>query len=350
MASPSFVIGVDYGTDSVRSVIVNAADGEEIASSVFYYPRWASGKYCNAAANQFRQHPLDYLEGLEHTIRECIQKAGRTIALEIKGIGIDTTGSSPVAVDESGTPLSLLQGMEENPNAMFVLWKDHTAVKEAAAINEHSAKFSTNYLKFVGGIYSSEWFWAKLLHILREDETVRKRIHSFVEHCDWIPFVLTGGTNAAELKRSVCAAGHKGLWAAEFGGFPPNDFFRSLDPLLKKSDAGRVVFLSSGAGHRAELRAYWGLYGTTKAALDALARFYAAETRNISNVRVNLFQPGPLRTTMRAKAMPGEDPMTLRTPEEAAPKILSMCAPEWTETGKLYDFPQEKVLSFREPA
>lgn len=125
---------------------------------------------------------------------------------------------------------------------------------------------------------------------------------------------------------------------------------RSLDPLLKKSDAGRVVFLSSGAGHRADLRAYWGLYGTTKAALDALARFYAAETQNISNVRVNLFQPGPLRTTMRAKAMPGEDPMTLRTPEEAAPQIVAMCSPEWTETGKLWDFPQGRALSFREPA
>jgi NAD(P)-dependent dehydrogenase (short-subunit alcohol dehydrogenase family) len=124
---------------------------------------------------------------------------------------------------------------------------------------------------------------------------------------------------------------------------------RSLDPLLKNSDAGRVVFLSSGAGHRADLRAYWGLYGTTKAALDALARFYAAETQNISSVRVNLFNPGPLRTTMRAKAMPGEDPMTLRTPEEAAPKILAMCAPEWAETGKLYDFPGDRVLSFREP-
>ena len=125
---------------------------------------------------------------------------------------------------------------------------------------------------------------------------------------------------------------------------------RSLDPLLKKSDAGRVVFLSSGAGHRADLRAYWGLYGTTKAALDALARFYAAETQNVSNVRVNLFQPGPLRTTMRAKAMPGEDPSTLRTPQDAAPKIVAMCAPEWGETGKIYDFPAGKVLAFREPA
>lgn len=125
---------------------------------------------------------------------------------------------------------------------------------------------------------------------------------------------------------------------------------RSLDPLLKRSDAGRVVFMSSGAGHRAELRAYWGLYGVTKAALDTLARFYAAETQNIANVRVNLFQPGPLRTAMRAKAMPGEDPMTLKTPEEAAPSVVAMCAPEWGETGKLYDFPQGKLLSFREPA
>ncbi|MFV0280391.1 MAG: SDR family NAD(P)-dependent oxidoreductase [Rhodoblastus sp.] len=125
---------------------------------------------------------------------------------------------------------------------------------------------------------------------------------------------------------------------------------RSLDPLLRASDAGRVVFLTSGAGHRAELRAYWGLYGTTKAALDALARFYAAETRNVSNVRVNLFQPGPLRTAMRAKALPGEDPSTLKTPEEAAPAIAALCAPDWTGTGAVYDFPQGKVLTFREPS
>ena len=125
---------------------------------------------------------------------------------------------------------------------------------------------------------------------------------------------------------------------------------RSLDPLLQRSDAGRVVFMSSGAGHRAELRAYWGLYGVTKAALDTLARFYAAETQNITKIRVNLFQPGPLRTAMRAKAMPGEDPMTLNTPEEAAPALVAMCAPEWNETGKVYDFPQGRLLSFREPA
>ncbi len=232
MSNTAFVIGVDFGTDSVRSVLLNAINGEEIASSVFYYPRWKDGKYCNAGKNQFRQHPLDYVEGLEATIKECLQKAGADIAENIKGISVDTTGSSPVAVDKSGTPLSLLPGMENNPNAMFVLWKDHTAIKEAGEINTHATKFPVNYLKFVGGIYSSEWFWAKLLHILRADEAIQKNIHSFVEHCDWIPFVLTGGNDAAKLKRGVCSAGHKALWAAEFGGLPPNDFFKSLDPLL----------------------------------------------------------------------------------------------------------------------
>ena len=124
---------------------------------------------------------------------------------------------------------------------------------------------------------------------------------------------------------------------------------RSLDPLLRQSEAGRAVFLSSGAGHRAEMRAYWGLYAATKAALDALGRTYAAETLNTSNIRVMLVNPGPLRTLMRAKAMPGEDPMTLRTPEELAPKIVEFCAPEWRRAGKLYDFPTDRLLSFRAP-
>lgn len=227
-----FVIGVDYGTDSVRSIIVNAANGQEVASSVFNYPRWKEGLYCDATRQQFRQHPLDYIEGLEQTIRSCLAQAGSGIAAAVKAISIDTTGSTPVAVDEAGRPLSLLPRFENNPNAMFVLWKDHTAVKEAAEINAHAEKFDTNYLQYVGGIYSSEWFWAKLLWVLREDEAVRGACYSFVEHCDWIPFLLTGGSHVAEMKRSVCAAGHKALWAEDFGGLPPDSFFSSLDPLL----------------------------------------------------------------------------------------------------------------------
>jgi L-ribulokinase len=228
----SYVIGVDYGTDSVRTIIVDAKSGKEIAASVYYYPRWKKQLYCDAAQNQFRQHPLDYVEGLEHTIKDCVSKAGAAVAANVKAISVDTTGSSPVAVDKTGTPLALLPEFENNPNAMFVLWKDHTSVNEAAEINAHAQKFNTNYLQFVGGIYSSEWFWSKLLHVLRNDEKVGNSIYSFVEHCDWVPFLLTGGTDVQQMKRGVCSAGHKILWAKEWGGLPPNDFFASLDPLL----------------------------------------------------------------------------------------------------------------------
>jgi L-ribulokinase len=233
MKQENYVIGVDYGSDSVRAVIADAGNGQEIASSIFYYPRWKDTLFCDATTNQFRQHPLDYVEGLEQTIKKCLIQAGPGVAANIKAISIDTTGSTPVAVDETGTPLALLSGFKNNPNAMFVLWKDHTSVKEAAQINEHAKTFNINYLQFVGGIYSSEWFWAKLLHILREDPDVRKACYSWVEHCDWIPFLLTGGKHIADMKRGVCAAGHKSLWAEEFGGLPPDTFFSSLDPLLQ---------------------------------------------------------------------------------------------------------------------
>jgi len=233
MAVNQYVIGVDYGTDSVRSIIVEASTGKEVASSVFYYPQWREGKFCNPAKNQFRQHPQDYVDGVETTIKDCLRQAGEAVQKNVRAISVDTTGSTPVAVDKTGTPLALTPGFEKNPNAMFVLWKDHTSTLEAAQINEHAEKFDINYLQFVGGIYSSEWFWAKLLHVLREDEAVRNAIHSWVEHCDWIPFLLTGGKDVQQLKRGVCSAGHKALWAAEFGGLPPDDFFASLDPLLK---------------------------------------------------------------------------------------------------------------------
>ncbi|MBV9987632.1 MAG: ribulokinase [Chitinophagaceae bacterium] len=233
MSAERFVIGVDFGTDSVRSILVNARNGEEAASSVFYYPRWKQGLYCDASAHMFRQHPADYTEGLEATIKECIAKAGADTAANVAGISVDTTGSTPIAVNKQGVPLAFLPGFENNPNAMFVLWKDHTAVKEAGELNVHAEKFPINYLQFTGGIYSSEWFWAKLLHVLREDAELRHACYSWVEHCDWIPFLLTGGTDVRQMKRGVCSAGHKSLWAAEFGGLPPDDFFSSWDPLLK---------------------------------------------------------------------------------------------------------------------
>jgi L-ribulokinase len=233
MEHDQYVIGLDFGTDSVRTVIVNASNGQEAASDVQYYTRWTAGKYCDPAMNMFRQHPLDYLEGFETTIKNCLRAVTPGIVQQIRGISVDTTGSTPVAVSSEGVPLSLTPGFEENPNAMFVLWKDHTAVKEAAEINEISRSWGgTDYTRFEGGVYSSEWFWAKILHILREDEKVREAVFSWVEHCDWIPAILTGNTDPLTLKRSRCAAGHKAMWHADFGGLPQEAFLVRLDPLL----------------------------------------------------------------------------------------------------------------------
>src|SRR5450631_144143 len=229
----AYVIGLDFGTDSVRAVLVDARHGIEISSSVFLFPRWRDGLYCNAADNQFRQHPLDHIEGIEYSINECLALAKPEIASKVIAISIDTTGSSPLPVNRSGTALALLPGFENNPNAMVVLWKDHTAIGETVEINQAAMKFPVNYLKYVGGIYSSEWFWAKWLHILRADVSVRDACYSWVEHCDWIPYLLTGGDNIQDMKRGICAAGHKALWSADWGGLPPDDFINSLDPLLK---------------------------------------------------------------------------------------------------------------------
>lgn len=232
MATKTYVIGLDYGTDSVRAVIVDTANGEEITSAVHYYQRWQKGLFCHPTINQFRQHPLDYIEGLEQTIKQALVAAPAGTAADIKGIAIDTTGSTPVAVNEQGVPLALTPGFEENPNAMFILWKDHTGIKEAAEINELCSKWEIDYTKYEGGIYSSEWFWAKILRTIRTDEAIRAKAYSWVEHCDWIPFLLTGGNKVAEMKRSRCAAGHKALWHEDFDGLPPNSFFVALDPLL----------------------------------------------------------------------------------------------------------------------
>lgn len=233
MSSAKYTIGIDYGTDSVRSILVDTTNGKELADSVFYYPRWKQGKYCSPADNQFRQHPLDYIEGLEYTIKELVKKSSPYVVSNIAAMSVDTTGSTPVAVNEQGVPLSLTSGFEENPNAMFVLWKDHTSVKEAEEINNKARNWGgTDYTMYEGGIYSSEWFWSKILHVLRNDEKVREAAYSWVEHCDWIPALLTGTGSVQKIKRSRCAAGHKAMWHEKWGGLPSEDFLASIDPLL----------------------------------------------------------------------------------------------------------------------
>jgi L-ribulokinase len=227
-----YVIGIDFGTDSVRALIVDAGTGEQVSSAVHEYSRWKEGKYCDASISQFRQHPLDYLEGLESAVVSALASAPAHVRSQIKGISVDTTGSTPVAVDQNGTALALLPEFAENPNGMFILWKDHTGNKEAEEINKLAHYWPVDYTKYVGGIYSSEWFWAKILRTLRVDEKVRERAFSWVEHCDWVSAVLTGVTDPLTIKRSRCAAGHKALWHPEFEGLPPDAFFTALDPLL----------------------------------------------------------------------------------------------------------------------
>jgi L-ribulokinase len=204
-----------------------------MGTHVFEYPRWKAGLHCDPASNRFRQHPLDYLEGLEVSIVGALEQCEPGVAEKVVGISVDTTGSTPIAVNRQGKPLSLLPGFEENPNAMFVLWKDHTALKEAEEINMLARSWGgEDYTKYEGGIYSSEWFWAKVLHVLREDQAVREEAWSWVEHCDWIPALLVGDTDPLKLKRSRCAAGHKAMWHEAFGGLPSEEFLVKLDPLL----------------------------------------------------------------------------------------------------------------------
>ena len=228
----NYVIGLDYGSDSVRAVLIDTETGQEIVSKVHWYQRWKESKYCNASINQFRQHPLDHIEGLEAVIKSVVIQSD-VDSKSIKGICIDTTGSSPIPVDKKGTPLALIKGFEANPNAMMVLWKDHTAIKEANEINELAENWGgENFTKYEGGIYSSEWFWAKILHIIRQDNTVKNAAYSWMEHCDLITFLLIENKDLKLFKRSRCAAGHKAMWHETWNGLPPKSFLEQLDPYL----------------------------------------------------------------------------------------------------------------------
>lgn len=228
-----YTIGLDYGSDSCRAVIVNAESGQEIASSVKHYKRWAAGKYCDPQNNQYRQHPLDYVEALIDSVKEALSKAPAGTAENVIGMSFDTTGSTPALIDKDGQILALRPELAENPNAMFILWKDHTSIKEAAKINEIAKRWPIDYTAYEGGIYSSEWVWAKVAHVLKEDPSIRDAAYAWIEHCDWMPALITGTTKPAEIIRSRCAAGHKAMWLKEWDGLPAEDFLLEVEPLLK---------------------------------------------------------------------------------------------------------------------
>ncbi len=227
-----YTLGLDYGSDSVRALLVDVTTGAELASHMVNYPRWAEGRYCVPARDQYRQHPLDYIDSLVEVVNALWEKVPAGTAENVVGMSFDTTGSTPVAVNAEGVPLALTDAFAENPNAMFVLWKDHTAVKEASEITKAANENDVNYLSYMGGIYSSEWYWAKALHIFRNDPEVKAATYSWVEHCDWMTALMCGTTHPSQMQMGRCATGHKLMWNEAWDGFPPNSFFAGIDPLL----------------------------------------------------------------------------------------------------------------------
>ncbi|MCK9484324.1 MAG: ribulokinase [Candidatus Marinimicrobia bacterium] len=232
-----YAIGLDFGTNSCRSLIVNVADGRELATYVYKYPSGEAGIIIDPNnPNLARQNPTDYLEAIEVTIIKAIQKAIESVpgfsATDVIGIGVDTTGSSPMPVDAEGNPLCFQEKYKNNPAAMVWLWKDHTGHAEALKITETARQMRPQYLAKIGGVYSSEWFWSKLWHLLKEAPEIFNAADSFVEICDWIPAVLIGDIRPHQIKRSICAAGHKALFNAKWGGLPDVEFLRTLAPEL----------------------------------------------------------------------------------------------------------------------
>jgi len=231
-----YTIGLDYGTNSVRAVLVSVANGREVATSTWTYEHGRQGVILSRDPNLARQHPADYLKGAEITIKAVLKAARRKSknfkASDVIGIGVDTTGSTPLPVDADGTALALKKRFANNPAAMAWLWKDHTGVAEAAEITALARRLRPHFLAKCGGTYSSEWYFSKVLHCLRTSPKVFDAACMWVEIADWIPAELTGTTALDKLRVGVCAAGHKAMFNSQWGGYPDKRFLRKLDPKL----------------------------------------------------------------------------------------------------------------------
>jgi L-ribulokinase len=234
--SASYTLGLDYGTNSVRTVIVSTANGREVATAVWNYSQGTNGVILSRDPNLARQHPADYVTGAESSIKKAIAGAKKNVrgfrADQIIGIGVDTTGSTPLPVDRNGRPLALDKRFSKNPAALAWLWKDHTGVAEASEITELARKFRPEYLAKCGGTYSSEWFFSKILHCLRTSPDVFDAAHLWVECADWVPAMLTGTEEPEKLTVGVCAAGHKAMYSDSWGGYPDAEFLSKLDPKM----------------------------------------------------------------------------------------------------------------------
>jgi len=234
---PKYTIGLDYGTNSVRAIVVNVANGREVATAVWTYEHGEQGVILSRDPNLARQHPADYLKGADMTIRQALAEARRAVKnfnpADVIGMGVDTTGSTPLPVDAEGNALAMTsKALAKDPAAMAWLWKDHTGVAEAAEITALAGRLRPQYLAKCGGTYSSEWFFSKILHCLRTSPKVFKAAHSWVEIADWIPAMLTGTQGPETLKVGICAAGHKAMYNDDWGGYPDKRFLSKLDPAL----------------------------------------------------------------------------------------------------------------------
>ena len=250
-----YTIGLDYGTNSVRALVVDVSNGAEAGSATHVYSHGKEGVILSSDPNLARQHPADYLEGAELTIKAALAASVKKVKgfkpSQVVGIGVDTTGSTPLPVDQDGTALALTKKFAKHPAAMAWLWKDHTGVAEASEITALARKIRPQYLAKCGGIYSSEWFFSKVLHCLRSSPDVFNAAHTWVEMADWIPAMLTGTQKPGATKVCVCAAGHKAMFNAEWGGYPDVKFLAKLDPklaALRSRLAAKAYDVSEAAG------------------------------------------------------------------------------------------------------
>lgn len=236
-AEPRYAVGVDYGTNSVRALVADCRDGCEVAAAVFDYPTGEAGVIVDAKdPNLARQNPADYVAGFDASVAGAVKAAAEVdpefSPERVVGLGVDTTGSTPIPVDKDGTPLAMHEQFRDNPGAQAWLWKDHTAHAEAAEITEKAEQHPDGYLRKCGGTYSSEWYWSKILRCRRAYPEVFEAAYAWVELCDFVPGWVTGNLDPHTMARSVCAAGHKAMYHPEWGGLPSEDFLASLDPAL----------------------------------------------------------------------------------------------------------------------
>jgi len=236
--SGRFSLGLDYGTSSVRALIVDVQDGKTVGEGVSAYRSGSDGVLIDKENPHLaRQYPADYVEGFVESVRSAIEQAGRDRNFapdRVIGIGVDTTGSSPMPVMRDTTPLAEVSGFEQDPDACVWLWKDHTGHFEAGEITRIGRDLRPQYLDKIGGSYSSEWFWAKIWHCINVNPAVYEKAFTWVEIADWIPAVLSGVKDALEIRRGITAAGHKAMYNEEWGGYPDGDFLRQLEPKLLK--------------------------------------------------------------------------------------------------------------------